>query len=296
MEEAEPPSIPGGVATQAILSKLDAQSYYDAHQMATALINRNIAKGRHVLAISLCATLGVEFIKRQQYALGATLGLLMVKVYKEFELPVTETAIGHILALFEPRPPVPIEERRRFIERALKWAHEETSASADTNPSGRRLVARLHDAAGRAFRDEKEYGLSQAHFLQTVNVTELARLIKMWMDAAYPSERELFLLRTVMALLVQGNVAAASELVQSPLLGLNFDNKQFLPPLQLAYLLPEACKLPSPSFLDVLKSKYSLVIRRDPGFARLMSDIDQRYFGRGPVGGPDLFNLLSTMF
>lgn len=273
-----------------VMKKLENGQHYDAYSMVCTYVRRCLTRARHEEASRLCHTFGVEFIKKERYDLAAELGDLLVQVYVEFDLPVTEERISFILDLFEPRPPVPEVTRHRFIEHALKWVIDETGTESD-------YALRLHRIAGLNYQKEKLFGRAQGHLIFCGDGEVLSQLIVEWRQEGYYSERELFLLRLILLLLAKGDVDVADKTLQSQALGLNFDSPHLPPAIQFAYLLTEACKDKNADFFDLLTSKYSLVLRRDKLFSELVGVIDKKVLGRQPTNGDlNLLNVISGLF
>lgn len=197
----------GPAAIKSVLQKIKDGQYYDGSQMGITLINRCVSRGLDSEAVRLCFLFGMEMVKANQFDLSSSLGILMIKIFTEFELEVTDERIQMILDLFTPTPPNPSEERSRFIERAIKWASMDSGAESH--------LRTLHAAAGKAYQESGQFGQAQGHLVYCGDADALALLLKEWRQKGYPSEQELFVLRLILILLAKGDVSVAKSVLES---------------------------------------------------------------------------------
>lgn len=279
----------GSAAVKSALQKIQDGQYYDGAQLVTTLMNRCISRGLYDDALKLCRLFGLEMVKVNQFDLAANFGLQMIKIFNDFGLIPTDERIQAILDLFTPTPNQVVEERNRFIERAIKWA------SDMSQNSDRTFVTRLHRAAAKGYQEFGLYGQAQGHLVFCMDANALALLVKEWREKGYASEHELFVLRLVLILLAKGDIDIAKSFIESSVFGFNFDSPILPPPIQFGYLLIEACRTRNVDFFDTLQTKYMLVIRRNQTtFKRLLQCIDQTIFNR-QQGSTNILGMLSGL-
>ncbi|CEL97893.1 unnamed protein product [Vitrella brassicaformis CCMP3155] len=262
--------------------RINRGQFYDAHQVLTSYISRLTARGKRDEAASLCADFALKFAAKEQYGLTADLAITLIDLWKEEadRLPcVTAERLETIVALFQACPPHSTKEKYRFINKAIKWTSttplEGQEGAESPYPNGHPM---LHTAAGKAYWAEKDFGSAQLHLVFGKDGCDLAAMVREWQPEAYPSEAPLFPLRTTLMVLSMNDIPTAVTFVES-LIGSDLDDPGLPPALQAAYLLAEACRLNDWDFFLMVQTKYQLVLRRDPSFARYLEVIKGDVFG-----------------
>uniref|UniRef100_A0A0G4GP14 Uncharacterized protein n=1 Tax=Chromera velia CCMP2878 TaxID=1169474 RepID=A0A0G4GP14_9ALVE len=295
---------------RSIEKKLEENQPYDASQMVKTLYARACNKGSFHEAADMAFDFALKFAQKELYTIAADFGMMMVQAWEnactsnasvgEIEMDGSsaqsvqssraaffshEDRRQKIQTVLSACPPKSSKDKFKFVERAVK------NSISDEVPDG---DPGLHKLAGEAYLSEEEYGKAQLHLVFCGDVQLLLALLAAWKAKCYASERDLLVLRLVLVLLSMKDVATADALVREYA---DLDAPFVDPPLQFAYLLVEACKQQQVGFYKHIKTKYTLVLRRDPAFSECLAVIEAVCLGmeeqRGAGGG--LGNLMGMV-
>lgn len=129
----------------------------------------------------------------------------------------------------------------------------------------------LQDGLGEAYKLRR-------FLLKLVRLTWCCLQISEWALQGYPSERGFFWLRAVLLLLCLGDTATSYSLLND-YARVDFDSEDVPATFQLAFLLTACCKAKSVASFDLITRKYTMIMRRDPLFAKCSSHIRYKVLG-----------------
>lgn len=196
-------------------------------------------------------------------------------------------------------------EKGKLLNDALLWCKDHEADNAG-------YIRKLHVWASNYYFVHQNFPKAQLHVVLTENPELFANILLEWSKKGYPSEKDLFFLRAVLVLLSLKKTQFAHDLLERYCQLLNDDGdfspspsasfKSFIEskvpsaPVQMAFFVISACELPDKKtamhFFDMVKSKYALLVRRDPTFGKILDKIDQTYFNRQKNAS---FNVLSNI-
>jgi len=263
-----------------VLAKLkasvEAEKYYEAHQMYRTLYFRYVSQKKFTEILELLFDGSLTFLKADQQTSGADLANLYLDVLTKSEC-VTEEAhfqkIAKLLSLMHPD----LNERSTFLVNAVKWS----ALSTD----GRSGHPRLHQLIAQVLWKEKNYAGARSHFLHCSDGNQLANLIVEYhMECGYPSEVDLFITQTVLQYLCLQNKATAVVVFTS------YTSKHpnlvpkgppyFLPLLNFLWFLFQAIESKKLAVFRILCDSYQVALNRDPSYRDYLEKIGHIFFWR----------------
>lgn len=253
----------------AIERKIADGDFYDAQQMVKSVHRRLCSKGNFHDATRLCVETAQRLCRSEQYDLAIDLGKDLVAMFRDEDLPISDENIGCVESVLEGVPPYAASAPKfSLLKGALAW-----TKSSSSTPMG---SPQLHRVAAKAYWLEKEYGNSQAHLVYCADGPGLCSLVKEWREQGLPAEHDLFALRALLILLVLNDLITARSFWNS------FEYNMESPPepvVQCGTFLLAACECHRLDMFRDVRSKYTLVIRRDPALDSMLDSIELEVFG-----------------
>ncbi|KAG8191155.1 hypothetical protein JTE90_016668 [Oedothorax gibbosus] len=289
-----------GQGTERVMKKLQVNielgQYYEAHQMYRTLYFRYLSQKKYDDLISLLYDGSILFFTHSQHNSGSDLSVLLINVFNESEVPVTDELMDKLGTLFSMMLP-DSPERNNFLTTALKWS----SKNREDSPTFGH--PRLHQSVALTLWKEKNYQQSRYHFIHSTDGDNCASmLIEYHITEGYPSEVDLFIAQTVLQYLCLKNKSTASTAFHAytekhPAVTSGFP--YLLPLLNFLQFLLQAIEREKLAYFAVLCEKYQPSLQRDPTYSEYVDRIGQLFFGLTPPpkqqGG--LFgNLLQSFF
>lgn len=271
---------PGVSCSRSVDEKIDAGQYYDAQQMAKSLYRRLCAKAQHAEAGQLCVDLASRFSAVGEFELAANLGQdLVSSLEARQELPSDEN-LSQIEAIFQAIPSnAASSQKYALVYKALKWSSASCSSG---HPRLHRIAALSHWADGN-------FGKCQGHYVYCGDGPGLAKMVREWRQKGYTIERDLFSLRVLLILLSLSDLVTARSFWDAVNEGEALDLRAMdvaeneaevpEPALQFGAFLLAAAESHSAKFFRIVRSKYTLVIRRDRTFDKYLDEIEAKVFG-----------------
>ncbi|KAL7066555.1 hypothetical protein ACR3K2_29830 [Cryptosporidium serpentis] len=290
-------------AWKSIKVKLDKGDYYDAYQLLLSRISR--------LPPNESLDIGLEKAKIfAEYGcsdIACYICCHIIKVARENDIKSDIKRIDKTMDILKFCKFSP--ERSKLLNEALLWC------KVNNMDEGENM---LHKWASNIYYKEGIYHKAQGHVILIDDADLYVDILLKWQEMGYKSEKELFVLRAVLILLSLPKLDYAKEildkycLINGYLININnleqdninkdnnITNKKPSSPIQLAFLIVSTCELSDKylglNFMDIIKRKYALILRRDPLFNKLIERIEQNVLGKVSNQTRDLLtNLLSMI-
>eukprot|EP01071_Lankesteria_metandrocarpae_P012675 Lankesteria_metandrocarpae@DN6149_c0_g1_i1.p1 len=284
---------------------------YEAFQLVQSILNREISRRQYSKAVKLASSCSSKLREHGGPGLACDLGLEVVKQFERSGVVASSVFVEQLCSMSKPCGPASgklltaVLRWMKESEKLLRQQHAEGEDSDEKeNEEKRKQLEGLMMAysgvyllAGEAKLAEGAVGAAQTFFVlcgdNDTAIEKLAEMLGDWRVAGYVGERDMFPLRVVLMMLSKNSVVAADKFV---MLVMIYDLMDDPPPaagVQLAYFLVEAAKDRNNDFYELVKGKYSLVVRRDAAFATLVEAIDEVVFGQTKrVSGNGMFGKL----
>jgi hypothetical protein len=282
--------------------------------MVKTLYRRLCAKAQYAEAGQLCVDLAARFSRVGEFELAANLGQDLVSSLELRQEPPTDENLSQIEAILQGIPSnAASSQKYALINKALKWSG---AVCTTGHPRLHRIAALSHWADG-------EFGKCQGHYVFCGDGPGLAKMVREWRQKGYAIERDLFSLRVLLILLSLNDIATArsfwdvvneGEALDLQVVETDADFKEANwsyeeraiaaekaleaavpePALQFGTFLLAAAESRSIKFFRIVRSKYTLVSRRDRTFDKYLDEIEAKVFGSRaqPNGIGALFDLL----
>lgn len=262
--------------------KIEKGLFYEAHQLVKIIINRKLQKKDFTRCINVLFYFSSKFVKEKQYVISCDLMYQSLVILMENEIEFNEQYAEKIIQIFNKCPPNTTEEKYKFMNKAISWSKDDDDICG---------YIEFHRAIGVAYFEEQSYAIAHNHLIFLDDNELLFRVICAWRNEGYPSERDFFVLRSVLSLVVLGKYNQALELIQ--MFEPNLDKPDVNLPIQVAYLITNACIHKSLPLYEDVKYKYRLILSYDREFTKFLDEIDSAVFNKKKN---DLFSLFHNMF
>ncbi|EEA05726.1 uncharacterized protein CMU_027360 [Cryptosporidium muris RN66] len=287
-------------AWKSIKTKLDKGDYYDAYQLLLSRISR--------LPPSESLNIGLEkakiFAEYGSSDVACYICCHVIKVARENGIKSDIKGIDNIMDILKLCKSSP--ERSKLLNEALLWCKVSNMNEGEDI---------LHKWASNIYYKEGIYHKAQGHVIFIDDADLYVDILLKWQEMGYKSEKELFVLRAVLILLSLPKLNYARELldkyclINGYLININnleqnninkIINKKPPSPIQLAFLIVSTCELSDKylglDFMDIIKRKYALILRRDPLFNKLIEKIEQNILGKVSNQTRGILTNLLSMF
>lgn len=173
-----------------------------------------------------------------------------------------------------------------------------------TTPMGRRL-ANFEEACASLFEFKHNFRLAYKFRLRLGDMKALAKSLDLWASNAYPTERPLFFVRSILHLLVANEQQKALELLEAAKLYVVENEYPTMVAWHFAIMVCELIDLPATAdvnkatIYEIMQSNYSKHLNHlDPKFGPLLVPIGVKCFGcKAPAnsGGLNPFAMLEAL-
>lgn len=251
-------------------------NFYEASQMTKTLYHRYKAQKNYSDAEILLYENILTLLKHDQQESAFDLARLLITLYKESEVAITDTNIDKIVNIVKASANAPTC-RKDFIQDALNW----------TVKSNKHGHPKIHFVCALKFWEEKDYESARQHFIHTSDGTQCASfLIEYHIVSGFPGEIDLFVTQAVLQFLCLQNTLTANNTFvgyTSKHPGIQRKNHPFKQPLLnfIAFLLIIIEKGNIDQY-TILCEQYQPSIHRDPTYPMYLDKIGQIFFGLPP--------------
>eukprot|EP01117_Protostelium_nocturnum_P014151 TRINITY_DN5350_c0_g1_i4.p1 TRINITY_DN5350_c0_g1~~TRINITY_DN5350_c0_g1_i4.p1 ORF type:complete len:342 (+),score=81.49 TRINITY_DN5350_c0_g1_i4:91-1116(+) len=298
-----------------VVNKLEAKvlegNYYEAQQLYKTLYFRHSNGKRWKQVRELLTSGATIMLSRGHINEGSDLALLLIQSFSSSHTNPSAEIIDSLIQLFSLYSYSSLssstnftllkcpdgsscreeskderEAKNKFIQAVLKW----NSVEGNSND-----ISRLHFAFAMDSFHFKHYSKSQKHFLRSNNPHEFSKMLIEWSSEGYPSERDLFLARSVLQYLSLGNLKDANALYTQFLMILPEDSCPRTPLIHFIRFLLLTVERDAYSLFQKIKESYKPSLLRDPSFLNYLDQIALVFFKVEPPK-PQANNLFSGLF
>lgn len=173
-----------------------------------------------------------------------------------------------------------------------------------STPMGRRL-ARFEEACASLFEFKQNFRLAYKFRLRLGDMMELAKSLDLWATAAYPTERPLFFVRSILHLLVINEQGKALELLEGAKLYVVENDYPTMVAWHFTIMVCELIDLPATAdvnkatIYEIMQANYANHLNHlDPKLSPLLVPIGVKCFGcKAPAntGGLNPFAMLEAL-
>ncbi|CAI9727421.1 Hypothetical predicted protein [Octopus vulgaris] len=274
---------------------VDANNFYEAHQMYRTLYFRYNAQHKYEDALELLYKGSVTLLQHRQQTSGTDLASLFINTLTSSSSPVLEDPVNKVAHLFqcmESDNP----GRQVYLIESINWTIKVDPKYKSGHPI-------LHKKYGLIFWTEKNYEQARYHFLHSTDgANTAALLIEYHVSRGFPSEVDLFIAQAVLQFLCLQNKDTANVVFlkytkEHP--HLKKGPPFLMPLLNFIWFLLLALDTGKVSLFTILCEKYETSINRDPAYKEYLDRIGQLFFGLPPPKQSPhgiLGNLLQSLF
>lgn len=255
-------------------SKIANGDFYDAHQLTRAIFDRFAKKKDFDGGLQFGAEYAQIFADKSQYELTVNLGARALQLLQDCNVTPTEELIDQLSVFFMLCPPFSTESKYDFMNKLILWSRG-CPALANTSESKEGMKS-LHSLIAEAYLAEGNFGACQGHLVFCDDVDGMLDMLNAWQKTGYPSEKHFFTLRLVCILLSRGRLHITGHLLER--LPVDWKSDDVPAVLQAAWLLWAACQQCCHELIELIRRKYHLIFRVDPGFEKLLIAIEAKVF------------------
>lgn len=173
-----------------------------------------------------------------------------------------------------------------------------------TTPMGKRL-AKFEEACASLFEFKHNFRVAYKFRLRLGDMKEMAKSLDLWASDAYPTERPLFFVRSILHLLVVNEQEKALDLLESAKLYVVENDHKTMVAWHFATMVCELIDLPATAdvnkatIYEIMQANYADHLNHlDPKFGTLLAPIGVKCFGCKPPansGGLNPFAMLEAL-
>eukprot|EP01054_Gregarina_sp_Poly1_P003964 Gregarina_sp_Poly_1__3963@NODE_2194_length_2501_cov_123_746097_g1414_i0_p2_GENE_NODE_2194_length_2501_cov_123_746097_g1414_i0NODE_2194_length_2501_cov_123_746097_g1414_i0_p2_ORF_typecomplete_len292_score37_43DUF410/PF04190_13/3_4e41TPR_MalT/PF17874_1/12TPR_MalT/PF17874_1/10_NODE_2194_length_2501_cov_123_746097_g1414_i015752450 len=256
-------------------SKITNGEFYDAHQLTRAIFDRFAKKKDIEGGLQFSAEYAEIFAEKGQYELTVNLGGRALQLLQTCNIAPSEELVDQLSVFFMLCPAFSTDTKYEFMNKLIIWSRDCPLAQ---DPMERKEgLKSLHSLIADAYLAEGKFGDCQGHLVFCDDVDSMIDMLMAWQKQGYPSEKHFFTLRLVCILLSRGRIHIAGHLLER--LPANWESDEVPAVLQVAWLLWAACQQKCHELIELLRRKYTLILRVDPAFEKFLLAIEGKIFG-----------------
>ncbi|CAL7940800.1 unnamed protein product [Xylocopa violacea] len=256
-----------------IEASLQAENYYEAHQMYRTLYFRLLGRKMYSDLLELLYNGSSLLLERERHASGTDLGILYVNVLTQSGTEPCQKYFNEITKLFKKMSHLS-PDRDVFLQSALRWSIKGTEYKTG-HPE-------LHQKIAKVFWKEKNYVMARQHFIYSKDGSGCAAmLVELHQQRGYTNEIDLFIAQAVFQYLCLQNKAAAQEVFNSYTSQhpkIKCGPPYLLPLLNFLFFLLKTIDSGKLAAFTVLCEQYQISLNRDPCYRQYLDKIGQLFF------------------
>jgi len=253
-------------------------NFYEAHQMFRTIYFRYNGQHKYTEAADILYKGALLLLQHNQYSSGADLSMLLLDVFLNVKLPVTDERLDQVGKLFEKMVPE-CPERYPFLTKAVAWSQKVDKDHKRGHPD-------LHQKFGVIFWQENNYTQARYHYLHSADGEGCAQMLcEFHLAQGFPSEVDMFITQAVLQYLCLKNKSTANlcfEMYTQKHPKVDNGPPYTLPLLNFVWMLLVALEGGKLAVFSVLCEKYRTSISRDPSYKEYLDQIGQLFFGVPP--------------
>eukprot|EP01086_Lenisia_limosa_P013217 TRINITY_DN42125_c0_g1_i1.p1 TRINITY_DN42125_c0_g1~~TRINITY_DN42125_c0_g1_i1.p1 ORF type:complete len:284 (+),score=48.90 TRINITY_DN42125_c0_g1_i1:21-872(+) len=274
-------------AEQRLEQKIKDGEFYEALQLYKSLFGRKVA--RHPQSAFDLLQNGIPLLAEAGQHRGASeLAILISKSMATWDLDAVVEHYSIILSAMANNV-----EKLEAAEHAVNFAvklEAERAAAVKAAPSNRG-PPELRLCAARVAISLQDFGKAMDHLYYSDDPEMISSTLLNWIAHGNRSEADLFLVRTVLRLLVEGDLCNANIVNGTVTKSLGLDT----PLIHFSNYIILVCQRDSAALFTTIVKEYGVALSRDPSFMPMLNSIGKKYFRIQPAPANPMAAMLQNM-